>query len=560
MKRNMTGIIILLCALSLLNFQQLFAQAPDTVVVPVMIDGTPLGAINKFIQGDTTATGERNNPDRVYQLQRGQIYFLDDVIQSQDYHLQIIGEKEDPANPFKPATIAPGVRADGSFSANFIRARGDLTLKDIYFMAKPPTASQDIYPAIPRGILMLTDNTNLIIDGCYFEWIIRNTIEVNAKKCDVLVQNCIFRNGEDPRGEWGGAGYRCDSPSDSVIFLNNTIVNCNSQFIAARNIINYLRLEHNTFVNMLNMVIGYPFFSKQAICSNNIFYNMNTMGQDADDLAMYDRDNLIWSTINTDTIYANFLAALGISEQERVLQVNNNCYFHDQEVLDFWDSIDSVFAVPWMNERTKAMFDADEDYPYLDAEDNMNIEPQFTNLPDNLETMLEWCTLYRSTGTVPDFYWGWDPDEDYFNIQWKLPEDLSYSEASAFYTGGTDGFPVGDLNWFPDKKVEWEDQMTAIESDQYNNVTAKDFRLYQNYPNPFNPVTEISYQLNKAGLVKLTVFNMLGQQVEEIVNTRQAAGVHRVQWDAGNEMTSGIYYYRLETDGFKATKKMLLLK
>ncbi len=555
----------LIIAFLYLGFWPLFAQVPDTVRVPVTIDGNPLGSINKFIQGDTTSSGERVNPLRVYQLQRGQIYFLDEAILAEGYHLQIAGEEEDPDNPLKPATIAPGIRADGSFTNRIIFSRGDLTLKNIYFMAKPPNAFDDIYPAIQKGIMFLQDQSKLTLDGCYFEWIRLNVLDINANFCDVIIKNCVFRNLQNIAGEWGGVVYRSNSPADSVIFLNNTIVNCNSQFFAVRNFVNYWHMEHNTFVNMLNMVIGWPFFAPVCICSNNIFYNMNAMGQDAVDLQMYDQDNLLWSTINVDTIYSNILPYLGISEQDRIIDVNNNCYYHDSRVVDYWNSIDSVMAVPWMNDRTRAMFDDDESYPYLTATNNLNIDPQFVRPPENIDTMIEWCNLYRSQGGSPEFHWGWDPDEDYFNVEWPLPEDLSYPQACLLYTGGSDGFPVGDLNWFPDKKTEWLSQQTTLVTDERRVVDmVNDYELYPNYPNPFNPETMISYHLKTNKSIHLAVYNALGQCVKELASGHQSAGHYQILWNGtngqGNPMSSGIYYVRLVTDRYESVKKMALVR
>lgn len=90
------------------------------------------------------------------------------------------------------------------------------------------------------------------------------------------------------------------------------------------------------------------------------------------------------------------------------------------------------------------------------------------------------------------------------------------------------------------------------------------FNLHQNYPNPFNPSTTIVYQLPKPGSVKLTIFNVLGSQVRQLVNNQQTAGRYTVQWDGndalGKKAASGIYFYRLQADQFTETKKMFLLR
>jgi hypothetical protein len=85
------------------------------------------------------------------------------------------------------------------------------------------------------------------------------------------------------------------------------------------------------------------------------------------------------------------------------------------------------------------------------------------------------------------------------------------------------------------------------------------FSLEQNRPNPFNPITEISFALPKASNVKLEIFNIRGQKVANLVDGQLDAGYHTVIWD-GTGVASGIYFYRITTDEFKASKKMLLLK
>lgn len=91
------------------------------------------------------------------------------------------------------------------------------------------------------------------------------------------------------------------------------------------------------------------------------------------------------------------------------------------------------------------------------------------------------------------------------------------------------------------------------------NVLPSTFSLAQNYPNPFNPTTKIQFSLPKASQVKLVVYNVLGQQIAELVNDFKSAGTYNVNWNASN-LSSGIYLYRLEAGNQIITKKMTLLK
>jgi len=85
------------------------------------------------------------------------------------------------------------------------------------------------------------------------------------------------------------------------------------------------------------------------------------------------------------------------------------------------------------------------------------------------------------------------------------------------------------------------------------------YALSQNYPNPFNPSTEINFDLPVASKVSLVIYNVLGQEVETLVNKDMEAGSHTVTWDASN-YSSGVYFYRISAEKFSETKKMMMLK
>lgn len=85
------------------------------------------------------------------------------------------------------------------------------------------------------------------------------------------------------------------------------------------------------------------------------------------------------------------------------------------------------------------------------------------------------------------------------------------------------------------------------------------YDLGQNYPNPFNPSTTIKFSIPEAGMVTLRVFNMLGQEVATLLNSEKTAGVYEASFDA-SALSSGIYFYTLDSKNFTSTKKMVLLK
>jgi photosystem II stability/assembly factor-like uncharacterized protein len=95
-------------------------------------------------------------------------------------------------------------------------------------------------------------------------------------------------------------------------------------------------------------------------------------------------------------------------------------------------------------------------------------------------------------------------------------------------------------------------------------VLPTEYALDQNYPNPFNPTTQIRYALPEDGFVKIKIFDMLGREVKELVNAPQVAGYYTIEWDATNKsgmkVSSGAYLYRIESNKFQKTMKMMLMK
>jgi len=88
--------------------------------------------------------------------------------------------------------------------------------------------------------------------------------------------------------------------------------------------------------------------------------------------------------------------------------------------------------------------------------------------------------------------------------------------------------------------------------------------LENNYPNPFNPSTKIEFGLNAASHVLLEIYNIKGEKVKTLINEDMAASYHTAVWngkdDGGKAVSSGVYFYKMRTDNYQATRKMVLMK
>ncbi len=94
---------------------------------------------------------------------------------------------------------------------------------------------------------------------------------------------------------------------------------------------------------------------------------------------------------------------------------------------------------------------------------------------------------------------------------------------------------------------------------QLNTEIPEKFSLSQNYPNPFNPTTHFVFRIADFGFVRLTVYDVIGKEVQVLVNEELQPGSYEADWDA-SAYPSGVYYYKLESSGFTDTRKMLLVK
>jgi len=100
---------------------------------------------------------------------------------------------------------------------------------------------------------------------------------------------------------------------------------------------------------------------------------------------------------------------------------------------------------------------------------------------------------------------------------------------------------------------------SAVEDELLTSNIPEEYSLSQNYPNPFNPVTTIQYALPKPGKVSLTVYDIIGREIMELVNEEKNAGLHSVDFN-GSQLSSGLYLYRLKSNNFQQIRKMMILK
>ncbi len=179
---------------------------------------------------------------------------------------------------------------------------------------------------------------------------------------------------------------------------------------------------------------------------------------------------------------------------------------------------DHAASPGWLAAQT-----ADTEFISVYAHDNPTRE-------DVAESFLTWLAVRHRAGRISTGLAD--------TITQTIPNRMAYFDAQSF-------------NLYPITPA------TGIE--QMNDEVPGKFALYQNYPNPFNPETKIRFEVPDPGFVSVKVFNVLGEGVATLANSQFNAGSYTVTFD-GKNLVNGVYFYRIQTEGFTETRKLLLMK
>jgi hypothetical protein len=514
--------------------------------------------LNDDIMSDSTATGTRKDPDRVYVLKRNGVYLTNAFIRNDNWTLRIRSEY---AGGPKPTIYNSKNATTSTYASSIVQVRGNLSLKNIALVGWSEFYPNEI-SLMPAFILDVEGaGFSVDVDSCILEGSRQSLIQVNVASHRVKVTNTVFAQAGSIQATNIGNGRPIDCRTISVdsLFLQNcSFMDATDRVVrhyASTGPIDVFTFDHNTVVNTLSMHgnIALGFVGRKQTITNNIFVDNFTLGNDS-----------------TDTVRLTEFGdsgEKGPSGQFRMCFVS--CVPNDttQWVVknNFWSVTTGVQA--WYDTHAAAALG--------------NLIPLTWHInkkigSDSLTAFTKEAIVFtKSTPNLTPFatwYWKSPPDGpgrqkantgfsagvDMYRPQWTYYVDslkLSYPTTAKAYTGGQAGFPAGDLNWFPTRKAAW--LTTGVE--KTTGVVPATFDLSQNYPNPFNPSTTLQYSISKSGHVVLEVYNLLGQSVARLVDEVLTPGSYKTTFDA-SALSSGVYLYRLKAGDFVQTRKMVLMK
>lgn len=599
----------------------LYAQK-DTVDVLGIYSGAEYGSLNVAVETART-NGTINNT--VFKLVPNDVYVLSrSIFMSFGENLEIVAPKPLKAGEGTPDEVqqsAPPqiVWTEEDIDKSYIiQTYGDVTLKNIWVRFDDITGNQQQTSITFEDSLAVQgeDVETGHFDGCIFDYSRigsdgAGTITIKADHFVGVFKNCYFRNLSDFHFQYYGRAISFPYEStgwhyDSLLFENCTFSNLSRIVMQeGQEYGDNVHINHCTLINSMEWVYQTGRTSKEGWlrnCSitNSVFVNPWMMGYRALDVCeeaqSYDdflnglcdppgNGGLISQIQPVDS----FGFAVDWTDLDRKLYVSNIAYMYQEWLLKWYKECD------WCKDQIRSRLSkeiynpspmiSEDDIAFIDSTDGdgnkvfkkMNVDwttiysedPGFLVEPTNIDTLK--LFLEGKWGTGIDIDWAYNKAAT-FAQQWPLPENLTYTNA-LYQTAAMGGFPLGDLNWFPDKIEAWEAQRDA-EWTHINNwlnyggptgikeipgAIPVDYVLAQNYPNPFNPTTKIEYSIPVTGHVSLKVFNTLGQEVATLFNGNQNAGKYVATFDASN-LVSGVYIYQLQSGSVSITKKFVLMK
>ncbi len=576
----------------------LLLLASFLMLAPSMLAQTaldPAQYVNVQIASDTLSDGSHDPAKTVYTAESGQFYAFDGTLNC-DFDLTILG----PDNTWIMDQTAPPVflqipAAAGGNGRDMIHilAGGSTVIKNVIIDGN---LSDD---NLVGAFVVNQGGNKMIFDNCGFgecQWF---TSRNQAVADTVSYTNCVFvnmvRKASTP---FNGMLTRLDAAVTNFIFENNTSVNSSRLFGNGGDFITSTMKEiHNTYINM--QVNGHELHWYEGLQANNIYYNWSYRGRNIQ-TNYYEAPFTTWEHHYP---VANKLDSISVYE-------GMNLFYLDPAFQDYWNGTinpmvtnDSLKLIPcflWPKGIDTTMM---TDNNFTIGKNYWQFDPGFANNPSKLDSMLAWVNYYWAGVLGYDGITTWPDwrvqlvvdfdDQGQPMLNWPPDIDLSYSNTN-LQKGGTDGLPLGDLNWFPDAKATYmanraqyiaalQDSMTNatytyVPGDSMSAFITTDmvdvkyespnapatYYLSNNYPNPFNPSTTIRFGLPEQSEVTLSVFNILGQKVLEVTEKSLAAGVHSFKFNA-SRLSSGVYVYRIQATSasgknFVSSKKMMLLK
>jgi hypothetical protein len=471
------GVILLALVAGAIIWPVQQAISQDTLVVAWSKDGTypTIDTLRNFIYGDTTATGDRKNLNRVYKLQKGGIYWLANRIENSQkdipFPLRLVGEAPGTTYEQNPPIIQL-VAATGNPDSRMITGLADVTLKNLYLSGRWGDGTQG---SSYQWITMTANNSTYIVDNCILEQSDFAPIAFTGKYNKIYCTNNKLRNlvQRPITQQWTGRGCSIWADQDTVIFENNTFFNVGCFAIQIEGgSAKYVRFNHNTIV-LCGRQIGQGNWWQEGYIANNLIVNGFWEGESQADLTSTGRDP---RQTHNGFFQIGALPSAYAPEQWRRVVIAKNYAFLDPRFTTRYatDNVQRAYFVDpitildylnvynvggaagghmycrdtvWLSSYPAGMFDPLNDPDWQKPRRNVTGATMIDSMWAAIRMIRD-----NQTASGEQYQYAYKQNIAWTDYTWPLPEDFTYTDAN-LVGKGTDGLNIGDLNWFPSQKA-----------------------------------------------------------------------------------------------------------
>jgi hypothetical protein len=582
-----------------------YAQVPagqEKIVIPS--GNANAGLLETTINGDVDGSGNRINPNRIYELAEGwHIVFSAINVTNDTGTIKIVG-----ATTGKKPVIIPVVNGGIAPGQNVIN--GNLELRNLHIQGRNDQGG--LYGG--HIFKVIGNDRSLVVEDCLLELANRCFHLQNVPQgLTMEFRNNYFRDLFTDSQQWAGNAINAKTvPIESLIFENNTVTGGGLSLLLQSQMIRYALINHNSFINTSTYWNLNPYFY-EAYVTSNLFYNSNIIGEDIN-MRDSNPDKRTLGMIALDTIDIK-IGKKGIpayamnADQTAVIAPYNdvsnykiyyadNINFTEATMNDYnngvynalqpnpisylnWSGVNGPHpvAVPptWMGQREIDLF---ADHAGIIEENNiLNQDPLLATEAISAADAVPLASYLRRMYSVPGepvsdmsgyTFGDFDPttipgigteDGDGITKFADLIEDFSIGSA---FKSNIDGLSIGALHWTSEIDSYDPVQGLADIMSAYNtSLSVDDFGLnnvfgLKGYPNPSNSEAIIQFDMPSGSNVKISVYNILGAHITTLVdNESYGAGAHSVKWNTSN-INSGLYFLKLEAGNSSQTLKMMV--
>ena len=582
-----------------------YAQVPatqDTIVI-ASGDGNA-GLLEATINGDKDGNNVRIHPNRVYKLAPGFHFVLSAINVNNDTGtIRIVGEtggKKPVIIPLTTNNKGPGQN----------KVNGSLELKNLHIQGRDDQGGKW------KGHLFEVNGANrsLFVEDCLIEFPERGFyLQSVTSGLTIEMRNNYFRDMFVMQAQYSGNVINAKGvPIESLIFENNTVSNAGMPMLMQNQMVTYALINHNTFINTTTTVFLNPYYY-EAYITNNLFYNANTIGTNAE-AALAEPDGQAIALVGIDELDINIgsagipLYAMDGSQTSVIAPYNDvsqlkiyvadNIYFNEA-TLDKYNNGFYSAAFPnvapesylystnpgphkvdvpvlFMGAREDALFNGNAN---ISRENNIigqdpGLGTEAISVAE-AEQLAIWQRLRLEvpgevrTPDMTSYYFGdFDPttipgieseDSDGILKFSNLIEDFSINPS---FASNIDGHTIGALHWTSeidsyDPVDGLADIIAAYQSTlSIDEVGPMNVFELKTSPNPFNTNTSIAFNMPSSSHVKISVYNILGAHIATLVDGVTDAGQQSVIWNA-KDVKPGLYFCKLESGTLSKTIKML---